>query len=497
MPQVQFKNVQAPDFSATARLLQGANQSLNQGFSAASGLLATYQKGQTEKADIDATNALAGVKSIEEFDALLQTPGFGQNISAEQRKNIGEFRQSFADLQGTKATNELTAAQQTGTEARTAQTIQQTSRNTASEANDAVVRANAATDRQTKEDKEGALTDFTSSFSNALLEAQNGTLSSDDKALVVEAINSSGLLTPTQASGFLKQLDTAERQRKTDANTASTRARTARNDRRSEEARVAKESTAAATLAAILNPENQSTSEVQRSVLNSPALANALPSDRLAAIGISGRASEGAGAILSPDTPTTRASDIVNNVVTGVELNEQNKLASNQVLALQEETKKFKKGDPTEVLIDKLQLGNDDQGGSKPKFRANINKFITRIAAQENTDRATVAAAMERNHVLDPFGLNRGSFGFGSNISRRFPEDDVVATIRAGLDRNAVRDANELKLGSEANVKEIKTLRTKLVRLKKQAAKTKGGGSDLLLAEIQQITNQINNFPIN
>lgn len=67
----EVKQIQTPDPNGVAILLRGANQSFNNAFDAANGILGQYQEGQAAKADAEFINSVMGVKDENDLNALL------------------------------------------------------------------------------------------------------------------------------------------------------------------------------------------------------------------------------------------------------------------------------------------------------------------------------------------------------------------------------------------------------------------------------------------
>lgn len=88
-PRLQWRNVNAPDFSSTSNILANASRTLDSGLSNASDLLKTYQEGRQAVGDQSILADIAGIKSEEELGAYLTSGALeGRNLSPDMQKTV-------------------------------------------------------------------------------------------------------------------------------------------------------------------------------------------------------------------------------------------------------------------------------------------------------------------------------------------------------------------------------------------------------------------------
>lgn len=93
MARLTIEQTAAPDFSDSALMMRGANESFNKGIDSAQGILAQYNKGQQAKDDMKAIELIAQQRNEGELDALLASGQLGKlNLSDTLRGNVANLR---------------------------------------------------------------------------------------------------------------------------------------------------------------------------------------------------------------------------------------------------------------------------------------------------------------------------------------------------------------------------------------------------------------------
>lgn len=93
MARLTIEQVDAPDFSASAELMRGANASFNKGMESAQGILTQYNAGQQAKDDMKAIELIAQQRNEGELDTLLASGQLGKlNLSDTLRGNVSNLR---------------------------------------------------------------------------------------------------------------------------------------------------------------------------------------------------------------------------------------------------------------------------------------------------------------------------------------------------------------------------------------------------------------------
>ena len=92
-PRLQWRNINAPDFTAAVRATAAAGDALDRGFDSAQGLIAKYQEGREAKGDAEVLQEISGFKDEADFDAWLANGGLrGRTISKNMMTNLAGNR---------------------------------------------------------------------------------------------------------------------------------------------------------------------------------------------------------------------------------------------------------------------------------------------------------------------------------------------------------------------------------------------------------------------
>jgi len=111
MAVLELKPTRAPNLTGTSQILAQAGLSLDRGFEAAGGVLASYQAGQEAKADDEVFAEISGLKNREEIAAWFEGGGLrGKRISADMKERVSALYADAAGLASTRATTASTLA---------------------------------------------------------------------------------------------------------------------------------------------------------------------------------------------------------------------------------------------------------------------------------------------------------------------------------------------------------------------------------------------------
>lgn len=102
-PRLQWRRLFAPNFDEASRILGRAGHSLDKGFEAAKGVVATYEKGQKERDDNSVLNDLLKVSNEEEFNKYLSSGALAnKNLSEGMKKFLYSRRRGLVDISQVK-----------------------------------------------------------------------------------------------------------------------------------------------------------------------------------------------------------------------------------------------------------------------------------------------------------------------------------------------------------------------------------------------------------
>ena len=122
MAQLQFKNVNAPNLSGTANILQQASNQLTSALSGGAKILQDYTKGQQDKADGKVVAEIAKLSTEEDINSFLNSETVqGKPLSPAMQQAVLGLRKNLVGLQADRAAIDSTEVNTDGTRQRNEQ----------------------------------------------------------------------------------------------------------------------------------------------------------------------------------------------------------------------------------------------------------------------------------------------------------------------------------------------------------------------------------------
>lgn len=288
------------------------------------------------------------------------------------------------------------------------------------------------------------------------------------------AIAQSVYLSPDQASNLLTSAYAAQKAGQGRIDAASAAAQ--------------QEQSAASILAAVQNPLNTNASGVTSTLLSDTALGSA--QDRLSAVQRADGLLANDGPLNSTLSPAVAPNTLLNATV------EENLAAGQRSIDALPQTRIMDRAaqyesNPTEALINELNLGNDGNDPQTFLFgllgenfdEVEVTRKINDIARAAGVTPAMAAAGMVEKFRRDPFRNN--------TLDRRFVEDEVVGFIKDTMSPEALQRYNNARISQERKSGETQGAQIRLRQLQTQAQKFGANVPPQIANEISQLRDTL------